>query len=315
MADLKPIVLCVNHRDRQCGVHQFFKRLTAPLIDSEKLDVYYIDPAEESEFEYWVGQLKPNLILFNFYTAATMPWLTPQKVEAWKSRFKQACLFHEVPLTHMPFDCIFHQDPTDTMTTYHKLARPIPTYRAPIYLDHDTTVIGSFGFGLGGKGFTRVAALASQQFDRAHLRFNIPYAHFGDIDGRGAQDWARQIRACITNPNITLEISHDFMDEPALLDWLADNDLNAFLYDENYGRGISGTLDYALSVRRPIAITKSWQFKHIWQYDDSFLVENHQMPYIIDRGINHLEKFHFMWNDVTVRESFEVGFREVLEFD
>jgi hypothetical protein len=310
MADLKTI-LCINHRDTQCGVHQFFKRLTAPLIASKKYNVYYIDPAEESEFHYWCEQLKPDIILYNFYTSATMPWLTPEKIASWRTRFKQTCLFHEVPIAHMGFDLVFHQDPDDTMTPYYKLARPIPIYTPDVYttyISNPYPVIGSFGFGLGGKGFGRIAALASQQFEKAHLRFNIPYAHFGDIDGRGAHDWARHIIGCVTNENITVEISHDFMDEPQLLHWLAQNDMNAFLYDENYGRGISGTLDYALAVRRPIAITKSWQFKHIWNIDNSFLVENNTLDSILQRGVGHLEKFHTLWGDTPVRESFERGF-------
>src|SRR5688572_12864886 len=264
-------VLCVNHRDAQCGVHQFFKRLTAPLIESTIFDVYYIDPAQESEFDYWQEEIKPDIVLYNFYTGATMPWLSPGKIQAQRALFKQCCLFHEVPIDHMGFDLIFHQDPDDTFTNYVKLARPIPTFNKQIYLDHDAPVIGSFGFGLGGKGFNRLVSLVCEQIERAHVRFNIPYAKFGDESGTGAQAWARHIRDAITNSSVTVEVTHDFLTEPQLLDWLHANDLNAFLYEENYGRGISGTLDYALAVRRPIAITKSWQFKHIWNVDDSFL--------------------------------------------
>lgn len=309
----KPVILCVNHRDTQCGVHQFFKRLTTPLLKSEKYAVHYIDPAEEHEFHYWCEQLKPDIILYNFYTAATMPWLTPQKIAAWKSRFLQTCLFHEVPLTHMPFDLIFHQDPSDTSTTYHKLARPIPVYTADRRTVNAVPTFGSFGFGLGGKGFTRLCSLVSQQFDRANIRLNIPYAYFGDRDGIGARQWVQQCQACITNPNIQLFATHDFMNEPQLLDWLEGNDMNCFLYDENYGRGISGTLDYALAVRRPIAITKSWQFKHVWSIDDSFLVETHSFADIYNKGVNHLEKFHVLWNNDAVRRSFERGFDTIYD--
>ena len=307
MGDIKPTVLCVNHRDKQCGVHQFFKRLTEPLLKSQNFDVYYIDPGDVSEFDYWLAQINPSIILFNYYTGATMPWLTPQKVSALKARAKCLCVFHEVNIDHMGFDLIFHQDPTNTDERFVNLARPIPTFKS-FYDDNDTPMIGSFGFGLGGKGFTRLTALVSQQFERAHIRINIPFAKFGDENGQGARDWAKSARDCLTNENVTLEVTHDFMDEPQLLDWLAHNDINCFLYDENYGRGISGTLDYALAVRRPIAITKSWQFKHIWHYDDSFLVENHQIPHILDRGVSHLEKFHHIWGDTAVRESFEKGF-------
>lgn len=311
---MAPVVLFVNHREKNCGVAQFGARLYAPLTKSKKYDTYYIDIENADEFDHWKTQLNPAIIVFNFYTAATMGWLTPEKAFALKSSCKTAGIFHEVSISHMRFDLIFHQDPGFTGDWAIPLARPIPTFIKPasFYLDNNNPVIGSFGFGLGGKGFTRLAALVSQQFAYAHLRINIPYAHFGDSDGRGAQDWARQIRACSFNPNITLEITHDFMDEPQLLNWLAHNDMNAFLYDSNGGRGISGTTDYALAVRRPIAITRSDQFHHLFNIDDSFTVENNTLPDILTRGINHLEKFHTMWGDAAVVASFEAGFDKII---
>ncbi len=309
---MAPVVLCVNHRERTCGVHQFFKRLTAPLLTSTKYAVYYIDPGEESEFDYWQNQLNPDIIFMNFYTGATMPWLSPDKVSQIKTRAKVCNIFHEVGISHMRFDLIFHQDPTSTETWAVALPRPIPQYTSLLTQGNTIPVIGSFGFGLGGKGFTRLAALVSQQFERAILRINIPYAHFGDIDGRGAHDWSRQIHACSFNPNIMLNITHDFMDEPQLLEWLAGNDMNCFLYDDNYGRGISGTTDYALAVKRPIAITRSDQFHHLWRIDDSFTVEQHTLPELLARGTAHLDKFLAMWRAEDLVQAFERNFDQLL---
>lgn len=312
MADIAlPVVLFVNTRPDSCGVKQFGKRLYAPLVYSDIYEYYYIEPEIAEEFNHWANILNPVIVVYNFYTAATMGWLTPDRVREWRSRFKQCSIFHEVGISHMGFDLIFHQDPGFDGTWAIPLARPIPTYTPDVectYIPNSVPVIGSFGFGLGGKGFTRLSALVSQQFENAHLRINIPYAHFGDIDGRGAQDWARQIRACSFNPHITLDITHDFMDESALLEWLAYNDLNAFLYDDNIGRGISGTTDYALAVKRPIAITRSDQFHHLWRIDDSFIVEQHTLPEILQRGVAHLKKFNNIWGDIALRESFENGF-------
>lgn len=312
MADLKPVVLFVNHRDRQCGVFQFFKRLSEPVLKSVAFDAYYIDPGQEAEFDHWLSLLAPKIVVFNFYTSATMPWLTPQKVQQVKMRAKTACVFHEVPIEHMGFDLIYYQDP-DSTDGGIALARPIPTYTKNGYLDHDIPVIGSFGFGLGGKGFTRLIDLVCEQFEYAHIRLNIPYAKFGDENGQGARSWAQSAREHLTNSGITLEVTHEFLDEPQLLNWLAHNDINCFCYDENYGRGISGTIDYALAVRRPIAITQSWQFKHIWSRDDSLLVENYKLPYIIDRGVSHLEKFHNEWGDAAVLAAFEKGFHQLVQ--
>lgn len=310
-------ILCVNHRDRACGVHQFFRRLTEPLLKSAKYDVYYIDPAQEFDFNHWYAQLAPDIVLFNFYTSATMSWLTLDKVRSLQC--KTTCLFHEVPIDYMGFDHIFHQDPdAEERYGYTNLARPIPVFpRHTASTASNRTdarpIISSFGFGLGGKGFDRVVSRVCAEFDSALIRLNIPYAKFGDESGNGARSWAIHARQAITKPGIELQVTHEFMDEDRLLEWLAQSDINCFFYDENYGRGISGTTDYALAVGKPISITKSWQFKHLWLRDESLLLDNTSLVDSLARGVDHLEKFHEIWNDTAVVQSFEKGFERVLQ--
>jgi len=84
--------------------------------------------------------------------------------------------------------------------------------------------------------------MVSAEFNSAELCINIPYAKFGDESGAGAHSWAKQIREHCS-PTIDLSVTHDFFSQDQLLDWLSDSDLLAFLYDQNGGRGISGTTD------------------------------------------------------------------------
>jgi hypothetical protein len=304
------IVLFINHRDKQCGVHQFGRRLYDALERSINYECHYIDPAQESEVDYWLDVLRPNIVVYNFYTGATMPWLSPQRIANSRHRFKQTCIFHEVPIEHMGFDLIFHQDPSfEGKPGYVNLARPIPRFSAPETATRSTErpIISSFGFGLGGKGFDQLATAVAVEFPDATLRINIPYAKFGDESGAGARSWAQHIHRHMPKH---CHITHDFFTEPELLNWLSESTINCFFYEENYGRGISGTLDYALAVRRPIAITRSYQFQHVWKIDDSFVYTG-SLQRIIDMGTGHLDKFHTIWGDAAVIAAFERGFDDL----
>lgn len=301
---MKRTVLLVNHREQACGVQQYGQKVFKPLLNSINYNVFYIDIDNAFELYYWVEQLQPNIMVYNYYNSATMPWLTPDVIATFKQRgIKQTVMYHENDINGlyaMGFELVISQDPD----AENGIARPIPEFTPVKHRKNVNPTIGSFGFGLGGKGFERLVKTVSEQFDMAHIRLNIPFAKFGDEHGDGAKAYLRACENAAGN-HISLEITHILMPQNDLLTWLSEHDINAFFYDENYGRGISGTIDYALAVRKPIAITKSWQFKNIWMRDDTFLIENNTLPDLIARGTKHLDKFHTEWNTQTLIESFE----------
>src|SRR6185436_20491103 len=157
---LLPRVLLVNHREANCGVYQFGTRLLRPVVKSDKYDVVYIETPELWEFEHWANTIQPQIVVYNYYPS-TMAWVNSDLLNRNRALFKQAAVFHEVPIKHMGFDMLLHQDPTNTEEGYVNLARPIPVYQGntgastPV-TGTDIPRIGSFGFGLGGKGFTRI---------------------------------------------------------------------------------------------------------------------------------------------------------------
>lgn len=304
------VILYVNSREPSCGVHQWGKRTMYVGMKSANYESYYIDIDRREELHHWINELNPAAVVYNYYPG-TMPWLDASLVNSYRHRCKQLSIFHEVPIDSLGFDLMLHQDPTNTDGKYANLTRQIPNYQLAPYMPGDT-IISSFGFGLGGKGFTRLVETADRQCPGCTIRINIPFAAFGDSTGTGARQWADACRRLLPSTTQTkLQITHELWPEEQLVRWLSESTINCFFYDENYGRGLSGTLDYALAARRPIAITKSWQFKHVWLADDSFLIENSALPDIIAMGSRHLEKFHVMWSDDKLIQSFEEAFRRV----
>jgi SAM-dependent methyltransferase len=155
--------------------------------------------------------------------------------------------------------------------------------------------IGSFGFATAGKGFERLVAEVQSSYDRAVIRLHIPFARFGDQDGKAARDLVARCRAAIHKGGIELVATHDYLDETALLDFLAGNSLNAFLYEEASGRGISSVTDHALGAGRPIAISRSSMFRHLWQTEPRLVVGARSLREIQDEGDELLAPFRAEW--------------------
>jgi len=75
---------------------------------------------------------------------------------------------------------------------------------------------------------------------------------------------------------INLEISTDLLSQNALLDFLAQNSINVFPYPESNRQtdstGISSSVDKAIAVKRPIAVTTNALFRHLHGLHPSILM-------------------------------------------
>jgi hypothetical protein len=98
---------------------------------------------------------------------------------------------------------------------------------------------------------------------------------------------ARIAAACqlaIFRPGIRLEITQEFWDDEGLLRFLSENTINAFLYDDAPGRGISSCTDYALAAGRPIAMSRTSMFRHLTGINPSICVEDRDLAAIAKSG-------------------------------
>jgi hypothetical protein len=186
---------------------------------------------------------------------------------------------------------IFDSDPT----AVNGIPRPLEVYMS-IFEPHNIPRIGSFGFGFENKGFQKIIQLVQSQFKNAIITLWIPFATFGDADGSQARKIAKDCRDLISSPTIQLEIRHDFMPEEDVLRFLASNTINVFLYDtfEGSGRGCSSAIDYAISAGRPIAISNSIMFRHV--YSDAICAYKRPLIDIIQDGDVHIRAFKEKWS-------------------
>lgn len=319
-------ILFVNHRRSQCGVYWFGEHVFAAIRASKKYRFIKAECESLDELEDEVARHRPRAIIYN-YMPATMPWVaTPVALghvlhnRVAHIRVTQLGIIHSIEqpiadqavpgklfrrahpeLANRLFDYYIAPDPTLLLKSslVFKHGRPVPAYTNRFPTPARVT-IGSFGF--AKTGYDELIELVQRELDDAVIRLSIPYATFGDRDGAQARAIADRCRSLVRKPGISLSVSHEFLDETALLDFLAQNTLNAFLRDRS-GRGISSVLDYALAVDRPIAISDSPMFKHI--SSAPIVVGKRSLREIIDAGVQPLRPYVEAWTAANLCWDYE----------
>jgi hypothetical protein len=300
-------VLFVNHRQVRCGVQQFGRRIFDLVKDSKNVTYFYLEAESVNEYLSAVNYYQPEYIVYNWHRG-TMPWLSEDLITSRKD-IKHYFIYHE-EFTRTNYDkYLFFGDYDFSGGTKFGdkkvlLPRPLLEYSGS-YIENSIPTIGSFGFGFWQKGYHTLTKLVNDTFDRAILNYHMPYSFFGDPLHEQTNAVEKACLHEITNPGIKLRIYHTFLDDIGVLRFLAGNDINVFLYGEN-GEGISSVIDYALSVKRPIAVSDSRMFRHILK--DDIWVGRNSIQDIISKGTTPLEQFYSSWSITRFKECFDKEF-------
>lgn len=259
-------ILFITRKSTQCGVADYGKRLFSILHPAMDITFKEVENGDINYSGY-------DIALYNYHHA-TLPFINCDN-----KSIKHVALFHEA----------FQNITPDVWIPVSELARPLPPFAPDYTFNEDDILIGSFGFGFPDKNFEGIVRMVKREFKHAYLRLHIPYAEFGDSDGALARYEAGKCRAILDESNITLQVYHEFMPPDVLIQWLALNDLNFFNCTPTHGRGISSSIDYALSARRPIAISNSEMYRHLPR---EICVDNISLPRLIEKGIEPLREVY-----------------------
>jgi hypothetical protein len=272
---------------------------------------YEMDSQNSLELEY--NNHKPEVIIYN-YLSVTMPWVNKELVQKYRDLgIKQYSIVHNVGYETF-FDCYLHQNPyyENLDENNFALTRPLFDYQ-PIKIEKtdDVIHIGSFGFGFKVKNFEKICKIVNDQLSHKNVQINLHLT--SSYFCPNSNDIAFIKQDClnlITHDNIKLNMTHDFLTDDNVLNFLYKNDLNIFFY-QNYDvyNGISSTIDYALSVKKPLAICRSNMFSHIWDVNPSICVENNSLLNIIENGFYPLKEKYNLWTN----ENFIYNLETIIE--
>jgi hypothetical protein len=274
-------ILFVNHVGEKCGVYQHGVRFFESIKKIPDYSVDYLDCSNLKDLENTISAVQPHIIIYNYHTI-TLPFVDKNFVNQIKGSI-HICLAHELPQADIDkidgtfFDYYLFQNPAfvESNSRVFKLNRLLPQYKKN-YPEPEIVTVGSYGFDSGVKGYGDLIRLVENEFDQATIRLNIAPHSTYDPYGTRSQQIDENLKRIPKKPGIRLEISHEFFSNDRLLDFLAQNSINVFLYDpfelEAMRGGISSAIDQAISVKKPIAITNNLLFRHLFHINPSIIV-------------------------------------------
>src|ERR1700687_1922836 len=325
-------VLFVSHKKARCGIYEFGQNIYAALSKSRLYNFIKLDCSTLQDVTDAIAKYSPAALIYNYHPSV-LPWIATKiaprlfRNNLTSISVPQIGIIHEITqptadsatvyknrfvvgrssrLSNSLFDFYIAPDPTLLLRNPYvfKTGRLIPAYENNFPPPLIPT-IGSFGFGTPNKGFDQIVTLVQQEFDAAIIKLNIAFADFGDEDGANARLIAAQCKKLITKQGIQLQVSHKFYDRDEVLDFLAQNTINVFLYHDTGNRGLSSTVDNALAVRRPVAISDSIMFRHLFDTEPSVRITQNTLRKIIDNGFAPLESHHDEWNSENLLWEYE----------
>jgi len=301
-------ILFITHKITNCGVYQYGKRIYDILKKETRINYKLAEIDSYNEYVSLLNEESYSFIIYNYH-GAVMQWLTPHTIQ---KEVKNIGIVHESD--ESLFDYILSIDPSAQEDSKH-FSIPRPIYEIDIpktkneivsdfiykYTDTDLPIFGSFGFGFQNKGFDKIIKYVNEQYNNAVIKFVIPVAHFDPNPNTHTHAYNN----CASIPRkdgIILMITHLFFTNEEILEFLQSNTMNIFMYDYMRGRGISSTIDYALSVKKPIGISDSYMFKNI--YSDEICLYKRSIDSILQFSNYYCEKFVERYSNKNLIDKF-----------
>lgn len=299
------MILLLNHKEEKCGVYQFGKRLADILKGSEKIQLIYRELISEKEYQAILEEIKPTHIIYNWHHY-TMSWLKESSIIE-RPDIQHYFVFHDGIMRQNYTKYLFFGDLdiNRNLVPPHKtvlLPRPLFNYgEEPT--KNEVFTIGTFGFAFEQKGLGDIIKRVDQEFDQAIINMHIPKPFFDSSTAI-----YNSFRKIPRKPGIVLNISTGFLTDSEVLDFLNTNDINAFYYYNN-GEGLSSATDYALSVKRPIALTNCSMFRH-FMHPNMFL-EDYSIMEIYEFCMKYpelLDQYRQRWSQKNFLNEIEAQF-------
>ena len=310
------VVLFLNHKIQNCGVYQYGLRIFDILKKTQSINYVYYEIESLDEYNNLLSVLPSiKLIIYNYH-CSTMSWLNQYTTQ---KNVKNISISHESPC-HF-FDINLDIDPNGTLTSTNiPIPRPIYENIDIMLLDYqpstlsikefinysessDIPIIGTFGFGFDNKGFDKVISYVNEQYDEAIIKLVIPDAFFDPNRLYTVNSMVAKCKSISIKNGIKLMFSHEFFTTKDILSFLQSNTINIFMYDEMRGRGISSTVDYALSVKKPLGISNSYMFRNV--YSDDICLYKTSIKNCIEHSVSYCSTFLEKYSHHNVIKTFE----------
>jgi len=304
-------VLFINSIEPNCGIYQFGARVYDTIKDSPDINYIYKEPKSLGEYMNLLRSIKPDFVLLNWYHTV-MNWLEPEYDIP--SKIPHYFIFHERPIRKHYDKMIFfgdygikngYIDNINSVIPEKSIILPRPLFDyTNVFPKNDVPNIGFFGLMISwSKGFDTVVTRVNQEFDEAIINMHMVWSPFCDPTRELLNGMVEKCIALNKKPGIKLHITHDLMSNRDLLDFLGKNDLNLCIYNQLGQYGLSSSVDYCLSVQRPLGIDTSDPFRHMIK--DEINIDKHSLKEIINLGTTPLEDLYEKWSPSNLKKEMD----------
>jgi hypothetical protein len=278
-------ILFINHGlSKSCGVYAQGVRHFDSLAKSKKYNFIYCEVNSFEELQNKYNNFNPAAIFYN-YMPIVLPWLN-LNIKKFKTR--NVCVIHNITQHLVNTGQFRYGDLFDFYITLDKsltVNGDIFKTNRPVYdvefieksLNIENINIGTFGFPFLHKGFQDVVKLVNDNFEKATINLHMTDSYFCN------NETEKILNLCygnISKSGIRLNYTNEYLSEIEMVKYLQKNDINALLYKNIDGVGVSAAIDYLISAQRPVLISKSQQFRNF--YNDLPLYPDCDFKYIIE---------------------------------
>jgi hypothetical protein len=279
------------------------------LKNSKKYNFIYCECNSLDDLNESIKTFNPNCIIYN-YTEGLMPWA--KNIKTKYPNIQHLALCHDVVQQEIDlgykidgFDFRIALDPTlKTNSKWFTSVRPLFGYALKNSSRNKIPTIGSFGFYFPHKNFAQLINIVKQQYEKAIIRLHITKAHFSSDGTKNEFDkfkiWAKET---LEKTQIQLYITSEYISDQQQINFLSENDVNIFLYSQNFGMGPSSAIDYAVAAGKPIIISESYQFNHVKTKLPSII--NTNIQHAIDSGNSNVLELQNEWSEDNFLKNYE----------
>ena len=279
-------ILLVNTTPQQCGVYQFGRTIGSLLKGFYGFN--YIEVVNFREVEEFIKDCNSDFIVYNHHPSTELRWLS----QPLAAKYPSALLVHDFAESWEGVANIFPDPTYQENGKNFRINRPIPIFNKTV--EEIPNSVGSFGFGFDHKGLDGIISMA-RCFDDPIVRFHIPH---NTVVDRGGVYTRKITEFCLEKARdwkIRIEVNHNYLSSDELLIWLAQNSINVFNYRGHVSQGVSSATDWAIAVKKPIAISDSHMFRHLHCCKPSIINTNRPLNEIRDSGFEPIEKITNKW--------------------
>ena len=260
--------LFLNTARAKCSIYESGKMSYDCLVLS---DTYSLDYQEIDENSRTIAG-NYEFYIFNYHPIS-MGWLDLDCIK--KLPGFKAVIVLEVninnPFCGCPdhiFDAYLVLDPTIQYFKENVYAFPRPLENkqntSTSHRESPVPIIGSFGFYGDSKGFDKLIDAVNNEFDEAIIKINTLNPDWGG-DSKRFYEFIDYLRKYPTKEKVKVVVTTNYFNKDELINWCAENTLNAFFYNR-HSPGLSATTDQAIASGRPLAISTNPTFRHIHSY-------------------------------------------------